>query len=275
MIRKPWLIIIAIALSSTAAPPNAVAQNDVHSLTAQAGDVSNPHTSRKDAEAGAKVFRAHCATCHGRNAKGFRGPNLTTGRFRHGSSDARIFRNVLQGIPSTGMGGIYLPDTQVWQVITYVRSLSGAEDDIVVPGNADRGRKVFAEKADCTSCHMIDGAGGRRGSNLSLIGYQRSIEHLREAIMEPGKSISSKYRFIQVEMKKGEAYEGILLNEDTYTIQMMDANEKLVSIAKKDTSEIVRPDMSLMPDYAEAFTSNEVNDLIAYLHSLGEITTDE
>ncbi len=269
------LPIVALALSLIAITTDATAQNDVHSLTAQAGALNNPNTSRKDAEAGAKVFRAHCATCHGRNAEGFRGPNLTTGRFRHGSSDSRIFRNVLEGIPSTSMGGVYLPDTQIWQVITYIRSLSGTEDDIVVPGNPKRGREVFESKGECITCHTIDGKGGRRGTNLSSIGYQRSIAHLREAVLEPGKSISTKYRFVQIDLKKGDDIEGILLNEDTYSIQLMDEQENLMSIAKQDITEIIRPEMSLMPEYLDSFTNNELTDLIAYLHSLGEMDTDE
>ena len=251
------------------------AQNSVHSLSAQGGELANPRTSAEDIAAGAKMFRAHCATCHGRNAEGFRGPNLTTGRFRYGGSDTRLFRNILEGIPGTSMAGVYLPDTQIWQVISYVRSLSGTGEEIPVAGDPVQGQFVFATKGECATCHMVEGDGGRRGTNLSSIGWQRSVAHLRAAILFPGDSVDVKYRFVQVALASGDPIEGILLNEDTYSIQLMDEHENLVSVSKTDVTEIVRPDMSLMPDYLDVFTDQELTDLIAYLHSLGGVPTDE
>jgi len=221
------------------------------------------------------VFRSHCATCHGRNAEGFRGPNLTTGQFRHGRSDDRIFRNILEGISGTGMGGVYLPDAQIWQVISYVRSLAGSGPNVTVQGDKNHGREIFENKGECITCHVVGAKGGRRGTNLTSIGWQRSITHLAEAIADPSKSISSKFRFVQIDMKRGEDVEGILLNEDTYSVQLMDGDENLISLAKEDIDEINRPKMSLMPEYADSLSDNELADLVAYLHSLKGVVTDE
>lgn len=273
MTRRRWTPICALAL--LALSPMATAQFEIHSLSAQAGITDNPYTTDEDADIGAKVFRKHCATCHGRNAEGFRGPNLTTGRFRHGSSDSRIFRNILEGIAGTGMGGVYLPDTQIWQVITYVRSLSGSREEVDVPGDPKRGRQVFEMKGECSTCHRVGTQGGRRGTDLSSVGWMRSVQHIREAILDPSKEIAATYRFVQLDMNKGDDREGIVLNEDTYSIQLMNEEESLVSIAKADITEIIRPQMSLMPEFLEVFTNQELTDLIAYLHSLHGEDADE
>ena len=264
-------ILIATSLAfglSTLVMEAASAQAKVHSLAEQTDTASNPHTSPEDVIRGAKVFRSHCSTCHGRNAEGFRGPSLATGRFRHGQSDARLFKIILNGIPGTSMAGVYLADSQVWQVITYIRSLSGAWKETTVPGDPARGKVVFDRKGECATCHTISGEGGRRGNRLTEIGWMRSIQHIRQAILDPSAIIEADYRLVQLTIKDGEPLEGILLNEDTYSIQFMDEQENLVSVAKKDVREMYKPALSLMPEYDGAFTDEELTDLIAYLHSL-------
>lgn len=265
----------AVALVTLLFNQSAFSQTDVKSLAAQSGDLINRHTSPDDIEAGAKLFRSHCSTCHGRNAEGYRGPNLADGRFRHGQSDAALFKNILGGIPGTSMAGVYLADTQVWQIISYLRSFSGTRDRVSAPGDPQRGRIVYEEKGECSSCHIVLGQGGRRGTDLTRIGWQRSLEHILESILEPTNEIDVKYRFIHIFMSSGTVIEGILLNEDTYSVQLMDPEENLVSIYKSGISEIVRSEISLMPDYQDAFTDEELDDLVAYLYSLyGEAVHD-
>src|SRR6266852_6228085 len=56
--------------------------------------------------AGAKIFRSHCAECHGLKGEGGRGPNLQTGVFFHGGADADLFLNITDGISGTAMPGV-------------------------------------------------------------------------------------------------------------------------------------------------------------------------
>ena len=84
--------------------------------------VVNPHATAADRAAGAKIFRSHCASCHGLKGTGGLGPNLTTGRFFHGDSDADLYDNIGGGIPGTAMPGVFFDGTQVWQIVTFVRS---------------------------------------------------------------------------------------------------------------------------------------------------------
>src|SRR6266571_5213891 len=90
----------------------------------QEAEVKNPHTTAADIAAGAKIFRSHCAECHGLKGEGGRGPNLQTGVFFHGATDADIFLNITDGISGTAMPGVFFSRDQVWQMVAYVRSLS-------------------------------------------------------------------------------------------------------------------------------------------------------
>ena len=63
--------------------------------------LSNPYTAPEDVAAGGRIYRSHCAVCHGIDGEGGRGTNLTTGMFRHGSSDDDLFKTVSEGIPGT------------------------------------------------------------------------------------------------------------------------------------------------------------------------------
>src|SRR2546422_8013331 len=90
----------------------------------QEAEVNNPHPTTADVAAGGKIFRSHCAECHGLKGEGGHGPNLQTGVFFHGATDADIFLNIIDGICGTAMPGVFFSRDQVWQVVAYVRSLS-------------------------------------------------------------------------------------------------------------------------------------------------------
>src|ERR1700677_7255 len=74
---------------------------------------------------GASLFRANCSPCHGLNAQGGgRGPDLTAGRWVHGSSDAEIFTTISRGVPGTEMPASGFEDSETWAILAYIRSLS-------------------------------------------------------------------------------------------------------------------------------------------------------
>jgi putative heme-binding domain-containing protein len=231
--------------------------------------------SRDDVALGAKAYRTHCITCHGRNGEGNRGPDLTRGEFRHGKSDEALVNIVLDGISGTGMPGAWMSRSQAKQVVRYLRSLAGNQTIVETPGDPARGRVVFAETADCATCHVVDGTGGKRGPNLSTIGWQRSPDHIRQSILRPSVSVEQAYRRVQVFLDSGEEIDGLLLNEDGYSIQVMDGEERLRAFDKKKLARIVKPPLSLMPVYAQSLSRKEIDDLVAYLYSLKGTDNDE
>lgn len=233
----------------------------------QLSDVKNPYTSPADVAAGAKAFRSHCAECHGLKGEGGRGPNLTTGVFFHGSADADLFNNVSGGIPGTAMPSLFFPPDGVWQVVAYVRSLSQASSSQRPSGDAASGSELFREKG-CTACHLVHGEGGLQGPDLSVIGSQRSAEHLRRAILDPNAEVSREYWVAKITLENGASYSGFLLNEDTYSVQILDFSKGLQSLAKHNFRKFEIDKSSMMPSYRNQLRDNEVNNLVAYLWSL-------
>ncbi|MBM3738866.1 MAG: c-type cytochrome [Acidobacteria bacterium] len=233
-------------------------------LLAAQDETRNPLTSPADAAAGAKTFRSHCSECHGLKGEGGRGPSLATGVFYHGSTDADLLRNISDGIPGTEMPGLFYSPDRVWQVVTYLRSLNARES---VAGDRQNGAKLFRSK-NCAQCHRIQGQGGRLGPDLSQIGRNRAVAHIRAAIVDPDADVRQRYWFVSATDKQGRTNNGFLMNEDTYTIQFMDMGERLHSLNKADLREFRVEKTSKMPSYKGALTESELNDLTAYLTSL-------
>ena len=79
--------------------------------------------SEADVAAGKILFQKSCTACHGGNAQGGRGPDLTSGRWRSGGSDAELTRNIIRGIPGTEMPAFPMPQQEAAQIVAYLRSL--------------------------------------------------------------------------------------------------------------------------------------------------------
>src|SRR5260370_2007641 len=236
-------------------------------MCAQDAGIRTPHTPPADVRAGAKIFRAHCAECHGLKGEGGRGPNLTTGVFFHGSTDTDLLKNISDGISGTAMPSTFFSPDQVWQVIAYVRSLSQSGSTDRPPGAIASGEALFRDKG-CIGCHMVRGAGGFRGPDLSVIGSQRSVEHLRQAILDPNAEVLRESWVENITMENGVAYSGFLLNEDTHTLQMLDFSKGLKSLSKHDFRKFDIDNTSAMPSFKGRLSASDVNDLVAYLWSL-------
>jgi putative heme-binding domain-containing protein len=223
--------------------------------------------AQDDAAAGAKIFRSHCAECHGLKGQGGRGPNLTTGVFFHGSSAADIERNITDGIPGTAMPGVFFSPVQVSHLVAFVRSLSQSGGASPPRGDPAHGAELFHEKG-CIGCHLARGEGGAKGPSLSAIGSQRSTEYLRQAILDPDATVLREYWVAKVTLENGANYSGFLLNEDTHTIQILDFSKGLTSLSKHDFRKFEIDKHSIMPSYKSRLKDNEVDDLVAYLWSL-------
>src|SRR5262249_14833138 len=137
-------------------------------------------------KAGKKTYQNSCQLCHGGDGRGGRGPALATGNFQRGGEDWQLFETIRRGIPGTQMPAFELPNEEIWELVTYLRSLSGTVAEEAVAGNVVVGAKLFAEKGGCLSCHEVNGQGGRLGPDLSAIG-RWSTQALREAIVKPNQ----------------------------------------------------------------------------------------
>jgi putative heme-binding domain-containing protein len=135
------------------------------------------------------------------------------------------------------------------------------------PGDAANGKTIFEGKGQCTNCHRIKGNGSRFGPDLSEIGGRRP-DQLQSSILDPDAEILPANRIYRVIEKNGTTTTGRLLNLDTFTIQMIDQKERLLSFDKGSLKEYGFVEKSPMPSFKGRLTDQEVADLVNYLYSL-------
>jgi cytochrome c oxidase cbb3-type subunit III len=231
-------------------------------------------TSRADLAQGQKLFEIQCELCHGPKGEGGRGPMLAELKLWRAPDDAALFKVIHDGVPGTEMPGAdAMSDHEVLQVAAFVRSLGriAAKPVKPVPGDAAHGQEIYRGKGGCTACHAIHGLGGIVGPDLASIGMARSAAFLRQALLEPTKSIPESYLLVTVAPKVGESVTGERLNEDSFSIQLRDASGAMYSFAKSSIDHIDRKKGETpMPSYQGELSDAELTDLVAYLASLKE-----
>jgi cytochrome c oxidase cbb3-type subunit 3 len=229
---------------------------------------TNPYTSPADVATGRQYFLGHCAQCHGPDGEGGRGVNLTTGRYRHGSTDREIYMTIRKGVPGSEMPGSGFSQPELWRVVAYVHRLGAAGAEEKATGDPKSGQAIYRGKGACGQCHIVNGSGGRLGPELTQVGLRRSLKFLREAIVDPTAYVDPEYRSATVITRDGVKIRGVVLNEDDYSLQLRDTREELRSFTKSNLKQVQWEKESMMPSYHSALSETEVNDLVAYLNSL-------
>jgi putative heme-binding domain-containing protein len=221
---------------------------------------------------GQNIYRGRCGVCHGIDAKGYRGSDLTTGDWVHGGTDAQVFKTIRTGVPGTEMPGHpNMSEEEIWMVVSYLRTLSAPGGAPAERGDATRGEQIFwaKERGNCGQCHMIGGRGGRIGPNLSRIGAARSAVALEREIRRPAEVIPVGFETVTVVGKDGRKTRGVRKNEDTFSVQIMTASEDILSFSKKDVEVTPELERSLMPAYGpERLNAADLDDVVRYLRSL-------
>jgi len=99
--------------------------------------VRNVKTTPADIQAGAQLFRSQCAACHAPDGSGgVGGPALIRRTFQHGESDWAVYRAVRFGVPNTAMRPHPLPETELWQVVAFLRSINAPDSASGAGGGA-------------------------------------------------------------------------------------------------------------------------------------------
>ncbi|MCU1263392.1 MAG: hypothetical protein JWO80_6277 [Bryobacterales bacterium] len=245
----------------------------------------NPFSGNAPAvAAGQTLYNQTCVACHGAGARGDRAPSLATGAFPHGSADGEIFINIRGGIRGTQMPGFNQFSTdQIWQVVSYLRSLSGPSVAPVarenVAGSPAVGQQVFAGKGRCAECHQVNGVGTAVGPDLSAAG-QSPAQQLRAKIMDPNQSAAAPARgrgrgfpvrpsTVIARLNDGQEYRGIQKGQDSFSVQMVDTAGKYRSFEKSQLATVRVEAKSLMPDdFSKRLTGAEIQNLVAYLKTL-------
>jgi putative heme-binding domain-containing protein len=213
---------------------------------------------------GSALYAGRCADCHGPDAKGNLGPDLTQ-RWTRGESDESAFLIVRNGVPGSSMPPSVAPDNELWAIVAYLRSVS-VMPPLVSTGDARRGRALF--EGECAGCHQVRGQGGALAPDLTMIGAARSRAALSTAIREPSASVALGFRAVTLE-SGGDRVEGVVKGEDAFSLQVVTVDGELRAFRKRELDELVRRTESLMPVFDERrLSSAALEDLLAYLGTL-------
>jgi putative heme-binding domain-containing protein len=215
---------------------------------------------------GSGLFRERCAECHGADAKGVAGHDLTQ-LWAAGATDERVFQIIRVGVPNTLMPSSAAPDDELRALVAYLRSLNGAAaaPGGTARGNTDNGERIFW--ASCGSCHAVKGRGGVLGPDFSRVG--QSPEALAQAIRDPNASTAGGFQAVTLITRDGQRVRGTRKSEDALSIQIMDANERLRGFLKSSLREVIKEPASLMPAFGpDKLTDADLNDLVAFLNTL-------
>ena len=219
-------------------------------------------------ENGAWVYQANCAVCHGADGDGVAGTNFGVGRIRRASSDDELVRIIIGGIPGTPMPPSNFSEGQAATIVAYLRSMATIAT-AAATADAGRGRTIFESKGQCLTCHSVNGNGARVGPSLTDIGAVRRSNELERSLLEPDAEIRAENRSVRAVTRDGATITGRLLNQDSFSLQLLDAaNDRLVSVAKSNLREYAVLRNSPMPSYRDKLSPQELADVVSYLASL-------
>jgi len=220
-------------------------------------------------ETGARLYGAQCSVCHGANGDLINGVDLRAGKFLTVRTDEDLTRVLATGRPAAGMPSFAVLHTdEARAIVAYIRSGFDAATDGVKIGDPRRGATLFDGKGNCASCHRVNGRGAYSATDLTDIGTARTPASLQRALVDPAQAILPANRSVRAITRDGRTIRGRRLNEDAYTIQLVDEQSRLVSLVKADLRSLELAPASSMPSFQNTLTADERADLVAYLLSL-------
>jgi cytochrome c oxidase cbb3-type subunit III len=250
---------------------------------------ANPFIGNQDAiTQGKTVYDKNCTACHGADAGASdRAPaivNASATSMRGERSDAQLLNVVRSGIPGTAMPawGTRLSNDDILKLGAYIHALRGSALDNPLPGDVAQGREVFFGKGGCAGCHMVEGRGGVLGPDLSNIAANRKAAAISNALTRADHRVYGDggvhlpsippmdYNPVQVVTKAGERIDGLILNQDAWSVQIMGMDSRLRSFDRADLKSVTIEPGSIMPsDYDKKLTADEFRNLMAFLTRQG------
>jgi len=236
--------------------------------------VNNGPSHGTNSELGRLLFESNCAGCHGLDGRGGeKGPNIATRPEISRRSDDEILAILRHGIPSSGMPAFSrLGDAKLQVVVRHLRSLQGLNGKTEIAGNAGEGRKLFFKDGGCATCHMINGAGGFLGSDLSNDGAVMSVAEMSEQITNHDQS--PRARTIEVSTRDGRKLSGFARNEDNFSLQLQTPDGKFHFLDKSTVVNVDYSPAASAVDAEEKLTKSDLDALISFLVITGRNSQD-
>lgn len=151
-------------------------------------------------------------------------------------------------------------------------AMPAAQEGQTTPLNAAEVAKAkeLIQANGCLSCHRVADAGSYVGPYLGNIGAHRSPEQLRASLVSPNKEALPENRTVRLVTSDGKTVTGRLINQDGFSVQMIDSSNQLRSFQKSGLHEFTIVTTDPMPSYADKLSGQDLIDLVNYLSSLKE-----
>ena len=223
-----------------------------------------------DVAAGSRLYGALCASCHGPTGTGVGGIDLLRGRLPRAATDTALAAVITTGFPASGMPAVRLDPNELRAIIAFIRVGfdANAAAGTVAPGDAARGRMVFEGQGNCLSCHRVNDRGGYSAPDLTEVGRTHTPVAIQRSLLDPSGSMRPINRPVRAVTRDGTVIVGRRLNEDSFTVQLMNDRGRLVSLVKSELREWSVSMSSLMPSYKNVLTLEQLADVVAYLVTL-------
>src|SRR3954462_7979720 len=230
-------------------------------------------------------FRQLCAGCHGDEATGGdRAPSLVNSRSLRARTEAQIRDLIRNGTPG-GMPAFRLPEDQLTEMARWVHSLNASAYDVKPAGDVAAGKAFFFGAGNCSSCHMVHGAGGTNGPDLSVTGRQLTVRDIEQTLLDPTSQMGMRsaancpgwafcpqepWGVIGVRLRNGSTLRGFARSQGKHDLQVQTFDGAFHCLTDKDYAEIRREKTSYMPVLHAG--DADFRNVVAYVSSLGEIT---
>jgi hypothetical protein len=202
-----------------------------------------------------------------RKATASAGIDFSQGKFRRGTTDDELIRIIVRGIPAP-MPPSGIADNQVATIVAYLRSMTAGNGDVGT-GDPVRGRRHRRRQRRVSPYHHRRQRPARRTiaeRHRHVPPHQRRPDAL--ARQSPSAEVGRRDRTVRVVTKDGRTVSGRFLNQDTFSIQLIDATDKMLSIDKSTVRESTILATSPMPSFKDKLTPQELSDVVSYLATL-------
>lgn len=219
---------------------------------------------------GAALYQSNCVVCHADGA-GVPGIDLKAGIFRHSTTDEDLLSVIKNGVPGTAMPAHpNFATYDILSLVAYIRTMRDYGSKPVKLGDGQKGKALFEGAGGCLKCHRVNGKGSLVALDLSDTGALHPPAYLERALLDPDAIAADEpgNRFMRAVKSDGTVIVGRRMNEDTFTVQLIDEQGNLVSLEKANLKSLTVEQGSSMPSLKGKFNDDEISDLVAYLVSL-------
>ncbi|MEO6828310.1 MAG: cytochrome c [Acidobacteriaceae bacterium] len=223
-------------------------------------------------DAGAAIFRQHCAFCHGRDAAGGEsGPDLTRSKLVAADVDGNKIAPVIHnGRPEKGMPPFTFSDGQVASVVAFIhaqvakaqaQTQTGGRRGVDVAdlqtGNVAAGKQYFYGAGGCSHCHSPTG-------DLAGVATRHEGLALERCMLYP-EGAESK---VTVTLASGRAMTGELAYRDEFTVALRDDAGVYHSWPVDKVKYAIDSPADAHVRLLDKYTDDDIHNLMAYIQTL-------